>query len=66
MAPLNLEARKSKIKVLADSLLSESRLPDSWMAIFLLRLHLIEGLWELCGVSLGFNMNFQGTQAFSL
>ena len=46
-----LEAGKSKIMVLADSVFAEVVLPGPLTAVFLLCPHLVEGARELCGVS---------------
>ena len=46
-----LEAGKFKIKAPADSVSGENSLPGSQMAIFFLCPPMVEGTWELSGVS---------------
>ena len=45
-----LEAGKSKIKVVADSLSGVGPVPGTWTAVFLLCPHTVEGVREFCEV----------------
>ena len=47
-----LEAGKSKVKAVADSVYDEGPLPGTWMADFSPCLYVVEGVRELHGVSL--------------